>query len=73
MDKFPDLELKQRISHISDMFKKYIWNKNDFEKTVNIFINSLPEIIENWTLDNNFGDFIFVPFCDYIQKFWCNK
>lgn len=69
--KFPELELKERITHISNMLKKYL--PNDFENSVNIMIDSLPEIIENWTLDNNFWDFIFVPYCDYIQKFWCNK
>ncbi|MDQ7023734.1 MAG: hypothetical protein Q9M97_09695 [Candidatus Gracilibacteria bacterium] len=49
--KFPELELKQRISHISDLFKKYL--PNDFEKAVNIMINSLPELADNGTLDNN--------------------
>jgi len=44
---FPKLELKQRISHISKMFEKYILEKNGFESTVNILIKSLPEVIEN--------------------------
>ena len=73
LNKFPELELKQRIYHISDTLKKYIWDKNDFEKAVNIMIKSLPELEDNWTLDNNFWDFIFTPYCDYIRKFWCNK
>ncbi len=71
LELFPELELKQRIYHISDMLKKYL--PDDFEKAVNILIKSLPEIKDNWTLDNNFWDFIFTPYCDYIRKFWCNK
>mgnify|MGYP003999387021 CR=1 FL=1 len=71
LEKFCELELKERIYHISDILKKYL--PDDFEKSVNIMINSLPEIIENWTLDNNFWDFIFVPYCDYIRKYWCTK
>jgi hypothetical protein len=45
LEKFCELELKERIYHISDILKKYL--PDDFEKSVNIMINSLPEIIEN--------------------------
>jgi hypothetical protein len=45
LDKFPELELKQRISHISDILKKYL--PDNFEESVNILVESLPEIIEN--------------------------
>ena len=47
LDKFPELELKQRISFISKMFDKYILKNNSFVDSVNILINSLPNIIEN--------------------------
>ncbi len=68
--KFPELELKQRISHISDMFQKYIWDKNNFEQRVNILLKSLPEEQENWTLDNNFWDFIFCPYSLFVAENW---
>ncbi len=73
LDKFPELELKQRIFHISDMFRKYIWDKNDYKKTVNILLKSLPELDENWTLDNNFGDFIFCPYSLFVAENWCKE
>jgi 3-methyladenine DNA glycosylase AlkC len=73
LDKFPKLELKQRISHISDMIKKYLLDKTNFEKSINILIKSLPKFEENWNLDNNFWDFIFAPYSDFIAKNWCNK
>jgi len=47
LEKFPELELKARISHISKMFEKYILEINGFENAVNILIKSLPEVIEN--------------------------
>jgi hypothetical protein len=47
LDKFPELELKQRISHISDMIKKYLLDKTNFEKSINILIKSLPKFEEN--------------------------
>jgi len=68
---FPELELKQRIHHIRDMLKKYL--DDDFEASVNILIASLPVLKDNGTLDNNFWDFIFAPYCDYIRKYGCNK
>jgi len=68
---FPELELKQRIHHIRDMLKKYL--DDDFEASVNILIASLSVLKDNGTLDNNFWDFIFAPYCDYIRKYGCNK
>ena len=70
LDKFPELELKQRISHISDLFKKYL--PDDFEEAVNILIKSLPQVIESGELDNSFWDFIFAPYLDFVRKTWCN-
>jgi len=71
LEKFPELELKQRISHISDLLKKYL--PDDFENALNILIKSLPEVIENWEMDNNFWDFIFSPYSDFVRKNWCSK
>ncbi len=65
--KFPELELTQRISHISEMFKKHL--SDDFEESVNILLKSLPKNEENWTLDNNFWDFIFAPYLEYVATY----
>jgi hypothetical protein len=45
LSKFPELELKERMNYISDLFTKYLFE--DFEKSVDILIRSLPEIKEN--------------------------
>lgn len=68
LEKFPELELTERITHISKIFYKYL--PEDFEKSVNILLKSLPENKENWTLDNNFWDFIFAPYSEYIATYW---
>ena len=73
LEKFPELELKARISHISKMFEKYILEINGFENAVNILIKSLPEVIENWEMDNNFGDFIFCPYSLFVAENWLSK
>jgi hypothetical protein len=52
LDKFRELELKQRISHISDVLKKYL--PNDFEKALKILLKSLPKEIITKIEDNNF-------------------
>jgi len=70
-DKFPELELKERISHISLMLKKYI--PENYEKSIQILLNSLPKEKVTDTLDDNFWDFIFSPYSDFVAKFWCKK
>lgn len=71
LSKFPELELKERMNYISDLFTKYLFE--DFEKSVDILIRSLPEIKENWNMDNNFWEFIFSPYSEFIAKHWCNE
>lgn len=71
LDKFRELELKQRISHISNILEKYL--PKSYEKSLEIIINSLPDLKENWKLDDNFWDFIFAPFWEFIARNWCNK
>ena len=68
VEEFPNLELTQRITHISEVLKKYL--PEDFEESVNILLESLPEPDDNWTLDNNFGDFIFAPFSEFVATYW---
>lgn len=69
--KLPELELKERIYHISDLLKIYL--PDDFKEAVEILIKSLPDEIITDVEDNNFWDFIFCPFSDFVAKNWCNK
>jgi len=71
LSKFPELELKERIICITNYLEKYL--PEDFEKSVDILLKSLPQIKENWSLDNNFWDFIFAAYSEFILNRWCNK
>lgn len=68
--KFPELELKERIYHISDMFKKYL--PNDYVKATNILLQALPAELDNNKTDDDFGDFIYAPYSEYVVAYGCN-
>ncbi|MDQ7042463.1 MAG: hypothetical protein Q9M34_02925, partial [Sulfurimonas sp.] len=56
IDKFPELELKERIYHIRDMLKKYL--VDDYKKSVRILLDALPDELDSSKSDDDFGDFI---------------
>jgi 3-methyladenine DNA glycosylase AlkC len=68
---FPDLELKQRISYIRDCLRKYL--PEDFRTAAEIILAALPEPLDENKSDNDFGDFIYAPFSDFIAAYGCNK
>lgn len=69
--KFPKLELKERIYHIRDMFKKYL--PSDYQKAVNILVQSLPQALDPGKSDDDFGDFIYAPYSEYVTAYGCNE
>lgn len=69
VEKFPELELKQRIHHMKDMLRKYL--PDDYKTAVNIIIQSLPEELDNTKTDDDFGSFILSPYWEYMAEFWC--
>ncbi len=71
LDKFPQLELKQRIFYIKDMLYKYL--PKDYISTVNIMLKSLPDELDPTKKDDDFWDFIFAAYGEFISEYWCNK
>lgn len=69
--KFIVLELKQRIFHIRDLLYNFL--PRDYEIAINIILKSLPEELNPDNTDNDFWDFIFAPFWEYVAKYWCNN
>lgn len=63
---FPVLELKQRINCITQNLEKYL--PNDFEHALDIILKSLPKELDPNKKDDDFGDFIFAPFSDFVAK-----
>lgn len=69
--KFPELELKERISWIAENLRNYL--PNNYQEAVNILIKSLPIPNDPSLRDNDFGDFIYAPYGEFIARNGCNK
>jgi 3-methyladenine DNA glycosylase AlkC len=69
--KFPELELKARISWIAECLKKYL--PSDYKRAVGILIKALPEPNNPELSDDDFGDFIYAPYAEYVAKNGCTK
>jgi 3-methyladenine DNA glycosylase AlkC len=69
--KFPELELKQRISWIREQLKKYL--PADYRTAVQVLVKSLPPPNDITKSDNDFGDFIYAPYNDFVSHYGRNK
>lgn len=69
--KFPLLELKARITWIAECLKKHL--PSDYKKAVQIIIASLPPENDPELTDNDFGDFIYAPYGEFVAKNGCKK
>ncbi len=68
---FAKLELKARINHIAKMLKKYL--PSDYETAVNIILKALPPELDPTLDDNDFGDFIYASYGEFVRLYGCNK
>ncbi len=69
--KFDELELKERIVHIRNMLAKYL--PNDYVEAVNILLKALPAELDPKKIDDDFGEFIYAPYSDFVASFGCCK
>ncbi len=69
VEKFPDLELKECIYHIREMFVKYL--PDDFKEATTVLLEALPPALDETKVDDDFGDFIYAPYSDYIATYGC--
>lgn len=70
VSKFPELELKQRINHISFCFQAYL--PEHFSDALQILLQSLPEPCNPDLNDNDFGDFIYAAYGDFVAQYGCS-
>ena len=68
---FPKLELKARIYHIRDMLKKYL--PDDYVEATNILLKALPRELDNSKTDDDFGDFIYAPYSEFVCAYGCSN
>lgn len=71
LGKFSELELKERISWIRDMLREFL--PEDFKEATRILLKALPPANDNTKTDNDFGDFIYAPYADFVARFCCSK
>lgn len=67
IQKFPELELKERIAWIREQL--YAFLPKEYPKAVEIIVSSLPEKLDPTKSDNDFGDFIYAPLSDYVAQY----
>ncbi len=67
---FPELELKQRINHISFCFQAHL--PEHFPDALQILLQSLPEPCNPDLNDNDFGDFIYAAHGDFVAQYGCS-
>jgi len=69
--KFPELELKQRITWIAEQLKRYL--PPSYQEAVAILLASLPRPCDPSLSDDDFGDFIYAPYSEFVAKYGCKK
>ncbi len=71
LKKFPELELKQRIAWIAETLRRFL--PENYRDALTVLLNALPAPNDDTQSDDDFGDFIYAPYADFVAKFGCNK
>lgn len=71
MARLPELELKQRISWITDCLEAHL--PVDYRRAMTIMLNSLPAPCDPDLSDGDFGDFIYAPYSEYVARHGCTR
>ena len=69
--KFPGLELKARITWIAACLKKYL--PGDYHEAIRVILRALPPPNNPELSDDDFGDFIYAPYGEFIARYGCTK
>ena len=69
LSKFSELELKEHIYHICDMLGMYL--PNDYLVATNILLKALPPMLDTSKVDDDFGDFIYASYSEYVATYGC--
>ncbi|MEM6429086.1 MAG: DNA alkylation repair protein [Deinococcota bacterium] len=69
VDAFPELELKQRITHITEQLRTCL--PDDYSDALAIILQALPPELDPSKKDDDFGDFITAPLSNYVALYGC--
>ncbi len=70
LEKFPLLELKERIYHIRDSLATFL--PDDFQEATEILLKALPPELDSTKSDDDFGDFIYASYSEFVRAFGCH-
>ncbi len=70
LERFPELELKGRISWMAECLEGYL--PRDFRHAVGILLQSLPAPADPTLTDGDFGDFVYAPYSEYVARGGCS-
>lgn len=70
LDAFPDLELKERITHIARCLHRVL--PDDYVDTLGVILRSLPPRLDPTLTDDDFGDFIIAPLHSFVALYGCS-
>ena len=68
---FAELELKARIYYIRDILGKYL--PKEYRLAVDILLRSLPKELDKTKSDDDFGDFIYAPYSEFVAQYGCRE
>ena len=71
VERFTSLELKARIAWVAECLHKFLGE--DYIAAIKVLIRALPAPNDPQLMDDDFGDFIYAPYADFVAKFGCNK
>ncbi len=71
LSRFPELELKERITWITVCLKTYL--PQDYPEALAVLLNALPEPLDPTLMDDDFGDFIYAPYSHFVAKYGCTE
>ncbi|MEM6255965.1 MAG: DNA alkylation repair protein [Cyanobacteria bacterium P01_D01_bin.156] len=71
VEAFPNLELKERITHITQCLHSHL--PKDYSQALTILLQALPPELDPHKTDDDFGDFIFAPLSLFVALYGCKK
>lgn len=69
IEAFPQLELKQRITHIAETLHRFL--PSEYEVALKIILDALPPELDPTRTDDDFGDFIIAPLSHFVALYGC--
>lgn len=71
LEPFETLALKERIYHIRDILHKYL--PSHYKEALKVLLLALPPELDNSKSDDDFGDFIYAPYAEFVLAYGCSE